>query len=58
MKDFVRRFGEEAPGGGYRLTDAHASEITSLLSAGTFFGALGQAFLADRLGRKGSMIVS
>lgn len=56
--DFIRRFGEAAPGGGYVLTDVHASEITSLLSAGTFFGAIGQAFLADRLGRKGSIIVS
>lgn len=56
MPDFIRRFGEAAPGGGYVLTDVHASEITSLLSAGTFFGAIGQAFLADRLGRKGSII--
>ncbi|ORY91683.1 and other transporter-domain-containing protein [Leucosporidium creatinivorum] len=51
MPDFINRFGENGV-----LTTTHQSEITSLLSAGTFFGALGQAFTADSLGRKGSMI--
>lgn len=53
MPDFINRFGENGV-----LSTTHQSEITSLLSAGTFFGALGQAFTTDSLGRKGSLIVS
>lgn len=44
MRDFVKRFGEPSATavGGYILTDSHQAEITALLSAGTFFGAIGQ----------------
>ncbi|WWC88333.1 uncharacterized protein L201_003243 [Kwoniella dendrophila CBS 6074] len=38
------------------ITSQNQSIITSLLSAGTFFGAIFQAFTSDRLGRKGSII--
>lgn len=53
MKPFIDSFGEAGV-----LTATHQAQITSLLSAGTFFGALGQAFTADSIGRKGSIIVS
>lgn len=53
MPDFINRFGENGV-----LSTNHQSEITSLLSAGTFFGALAQAFTADSIGRKGSLTVS
>ncbi|KAL8291233.1 hypothetical protein RQP46_002211 [Phenoliferia psychrophenolica] len=42
--------------GTWFLSATRQSEITSLLSAGTFFGALGQAFTADTFGRKGSVL--
>ncbi|KAL8277843.1 hypothetical protein RQP46_009662 [Phenoliferia psychrophenolica] len=56
MPDFQQRFGEAVPGGGYILSPVRQSEITSLLSAGTFVGALAQAFTADSMGRKGSVL--
>lgn len=34
------------------------SEVVSILSAGTFFGALGAALIADRIGRRLSLIFS
>ena len=37
---------------------SQTSEIVSILSAGTFFGALGAAPIADRIGRRWSLIVS
>ncbi|KAH6674257.1 putative glucose transporter rco-3 [Halenospora varia] len=49
---------------GYRINGAPAitasqqSEIVSILSAGTFFGALGAAPLADTLGRRLALIAS
>ncbi|KAL1715897.1 general substrate transporter [Schizophyllum commune] len=56
MPDFIRRFGELNADGEYELSSERQSIITSLLSAGTFFGALGQAFTADRFGRKHSIV--
>lgn len=41
----------------WKLPDASSSLITSLLSAGTFFGALFQAPVSDFMGRKRSMMV-
>lgn len=38
------------------LTDSHTSLITSILSCGTFFGALIAGDLADRIGRKWTVI--
>ncbi|TVY38162.1 putative glucose transporter [Lachnellula occidentalis] len=40
------------------ITSNQQSEIVSILSAGTFFGALGAALIADRIGRRWSLIVS
>lgn len=45
-------------GGVPDITAAQTSEIVSILSAGTFFGALTAAPLADWLGRRMSLIVS
>jgi len=55
MKDFVDRFGVQQPDGSFILDANRQSIITSLLSAGTFVGALGQAFTSDRFGRKHSI---
>ena len=40
------------------ITASQSSEIVSILSAGTFFGALLAAPIADRLGRRLALIVS
>lgn len=55
MKDFIERFGVQQPDGSFVLDANRQSIITSLLSAGTFVGALGQAFTSDRFGRRGSI---
>ncbi|THU85105.1 sugar transporter [Dendrothele bispora CBS 962.96] len=57
MDDFVRRFGEQMSDGSFVLSSSRQSIITSLLSAGTFVGALGQAFTSDRFGRKGTILI-
>lgn len=57
MPDFQRRFGEVDANGTPSLSPSRQSIITSLLSAGTFVGALGQAFTADRFGRRGSILL-
>lgn len=54
MPEFYRRF---EPAGATGLSTEHASLITSLLSAGTFFGALAQGPISDRLGRKPALIM-
>lgn len=40
------------------ITTSQESAIVSILSAGTFFGALGSPFLADYLGRRPALIIS
>jgi sugar porter (SP) family MFS transporter len=57
MPDFIRRFGEVGGNGEYVLSSSRQSIITSLLSAGTFVGALAQAFTSDKFGRRGSIII-
>ncbi|KAG8852123.1 hypothetical protein FRB96_008924 [Tulasnella sp. 330] len=58
MPDFIERFGQPlGANGSMVLTSSRQSIITSLLSAGTFVGALAQAFTSDRFGRKGSIII-
>ncbi|KAF5352859.1 hypothetical protein D9756_006125 [Leucocoprinus leucothites] len=57
MPDFIRRFGELGADGEYFLSPSRSSIITSLLSAGTFVGALAQAFTSDRFGRRGSILI-
>lgn len=56
MPDFIRRFGQEGTDGQYYLSSSRQSIIVSLLSAGTFCGAIAQAFTSDRLGRRGSIL--
>ncbi|UOH85377.1 hypothetical protein LQV05_002199 [Cryptococcus neoformans] len=57
MPDFIQHMGEQDPTTGeWILSSQRQSIITSLLSAGTFFGALLQSFTSDRLGRRGSII--
>ena len=43
---------------GCALTTPQQSLIVSILSAGTFFGALAAAFVADFFGRKWGLIIS
>jgi MFS transporter, SP family, sugar:H+ symporter len=40
------------------LSSTNRSLITSLLSIGTFFGALSGAWVADRLGRRGGIMTA
>lgn len=40
------------------ITPAQSSAVVSILSAGTFFGALASPFIADRIGRRWSLIAS
>lgn len=57
MPNFIQYMGEQDPATGeWILSSQRQSIITSLLSAGTFFGALLQSFTSDRLGRRGSII--
>ncbi|KAG9030025.1 hypothetical protein FRB95_004612 [Tulasnella sp. JGI-2019a] len=60
MPDFLRTFGKPGLGtdGGYGLTTANESLIVSILSAGTFFGALLAAPMGDIVGRKLGIICS
>ncbi|KAF9558302.1 sugar transporter [Agrocybe pediades] len=57
MPDFVRRFGQVDGNGNFFLSSSRQSIITSLLSAGTFVGALAQAFTSDRFGRRRSILI-
>ncbi|TYJ53870.1 hypothetical protein B9479_005491 [Cryptococcus floricola] len=56
MPNFIEHMGQDDGTGAYFLSSQRQSIITSLLSAGTFFGALLQSFTSDRLGRKGSIL--
>lgn len=55
MPDFINTMGT-FNGTEYVLSSQDISIITSLLSAGTFFGAILQSFTSDRLGRKYSIM--
>lgn len=57
MPDFLRRFGQRRADGTYYLSIVRSGLIVALLSIGTLIGALIAAPLADRLGRKYSIIV-
>ncbi|SPO07369.1 probable RCO3 glucose transporter [Cephalotrichum gorgonifer] len=46
------------PEGNPNITASQESAIVSILSAGTFFGALASPFLADSLGRRLGLIIS
>ncbi|KAJ3019999.1 Plasma membrane low glucose sensor [Thoreauomyces humboldtii] len=55
MSAFINDFG---PGGGQPLKSSVRSVIVSILSIGTFFGALTAGYLADRVGRRYAIMVS
>ncbi|KAA8913412.1 general substrate transporter [Sphaerosporella brunnea] len=55
QKQFAKHF--DANGKPY-LTAEEQSLIVSILSAGTFFGALGSSWLADKIGRRLGLIVA
>ncbi|KAH8983128.1 general substrate transporter [Lactarius hatsudake] len=63
MPDWLHTFGHPVPVSstfpdGYGITSSQRSLIVSILSAGTFFGALLGAPFADTLGRKWGLIAS
>ncbi|KAI8978165.1 AmMst-1 [Trametes punicea] len=60
MEDWIRTFGRRDSGAaiGYSLPTSRESLIVSILSAGTFFGALGGAPAGDMLGRRISIMLS
>jgi len=63
MKDWLRTFGQPTADlvhhpTGYYITSSTESLVVSILSAGTFFGALLGAPVADILGRKIGIIVA
>lgn len=57
MPDFIKQFGE-FNGTEYVLSSQRQSIITSLLSAGTFFGALLQSEFIKHVASRGSQYVS
>jgi MFS family permease len=57
MAYFKRQIGQQQPDGSYALSSGDNSLITSILSAGTFFGALGAAPIANKLGRRYGIMV-
>lgn len=54
-KQFARHWDEH---GNPYLTSTEISLIVSILSAGTFFGALSASFIADRIGRRLGLITA
>jgi SP family sugar:H+ symporter-like MFS transporter len=62
MNDWLKTFGAPDPNFSgslrYSITSAQESLVVSILSAGTFFGALLGAPMADIVGRKWGIIAS
>ncbi|KAI0364809.1 AmMst-1 [Pilatotrama ljubarskyi] len=60
MDDWMRTFGEpdKSSATGYSVSTSRESLIVSILSAGTFLGALAGAIAADILGRRMSILLS
>ncbi|KAF8074736.1 MFS monosaccharide transporter, partial [Lyophyllum atratum] len=58
MKDWLRTFGHPDPSKeiGYSISSSNESLVVSILSAGTFFGALLAAPTADYMGRKWGIV--
>ncbi|KAG8742256.1 hypothetical protein FRC10_001743 [Ceratobasidium sp. 414] len=55
---WLERFGYRTESGAYALTTSKESLVVSILSAGTFFGALTSGIFADKFGRRAGIIVS
>lgn len=56
MPSFLERFGSIQPNNQIGLSSQDTSLIVSMLSLGTFFGALAGAPISDRLGRKYGLV--
>jgi SP family sugar:H+ symporter-like MFS transporter len=60
MPDFIHRFGQKhkpnVSNGAYYFSNSRSGLIVALLSIGTLFGALIAAPIADKFGRKSSLI--
>jgi MFS family permease len=50
--------GYKDPNGNYNITTSQESAIVSILSAGTFFGALASPFMSDYIGRRPALLIS
>ncbi|CEL61895.1 putative glucose transporter rco-3 OS=Neurospora crassa (strain ATCC 24698 / 74-OR23-1A / CBS 708,71 / DSM 1257 / FGSC 987) GN=rco-3 PE=3 SV=2 [Rhizoctonia solani AG-1 IB] len=58
MDDWLRTFGQQNAAGKYHITTGQESLVVSILSAGTFVGALLAAPVGDFLGRKWGVVFS
>ncbi|KAG9106067.1 hypothetical protein FRC07_008971, partial [Ceratobasidium sp. 392] len=58
MPDWLQTFGHQAADGTWEIATKEESLIVSILSAGTFFGALLAAPMGDILGRKWGLILA
>ncbi|CAE6355938.1 unnamed protein product, partial [Rhizoctonia solani] len=58
MKNWLETFGHQNPDGNWDISTSSESLIVSILSAGTFFGALLAAPMGDMLGRKWGLIAA
>ncbi|KAJ4376036.1 hexose transporter hxt5 [Neocucurbitaria cava] len=56
MKDFLNRFGQTNSDGTRYFSNVRSGLIVALLSIGTLFGALAAAPIADKIGRKKSIM--
>ncbi|KZO91619.1 general substrate transporter [Calocera viscosa TUFC12733] len=56
MTAWKNQFGHDLGGGVVNVTSSQSSLIVSILSAGTFFGALSAGFFADFIGRRFTII--
>lgn len=56
MRDFRRRFGQRHDDGTFYFSNVRSGLIVALLSIGTLFGALVAAPIADKVGRKISIM--
>jgi MFS family permease len=58
MNNWLHVFGKPDATGAYHITTSQQSLVVSILSAGTFFGALFAAPSADILGRRWSVVLA